>query len=75
MKNIFKVLKKRRMESLTNKFINGLRKNGLKLDPSCSDINIWIYDGKDVEIEHTGNREVSQNYGEFKLYKGIDENE
>lgn len=72
MKNIFKIFKKKKIETLTNKLIKELQKNGLKLDPTCSEISIWVHDGADVQINHTGNKEILQNYGKFKLHKAVE---
>jgi len=76
MKNIINLLRKKRLENLTNKLIKELQTNGLELDSCASDINIWVYMpsiGKEISIYHTGNGEVMENYGKFPLHKKIKE--
>ena len=67
MKNIINLLRKRRLENLTNKLIKELQTNGLKLSSTGSLIDIWVYRDK-INMSYTGGGRIMDNYGSFPLH-------
>jgi hypothetical protein len=57
------------VECFIREFINALKIKGLKVDPKCSEISIWIHNGEDIEVTHTGSKEIMKEYGNFKLHE------